>query len=230
MIGNIRTKAGGHKVFIISLDNYKNFCTLPKSVETKYRLHQMPIQQFADVLRTCLLCQKGGLWIDGTILLVRQVPDIVFELPIYNVKGIDGHFDGALRVTDSTLYQSYFISSQPKSATYSFIMECLTKYWNTNDTLIDYFLISYLAKIARDEIPACQQEYSQIPDNNRKCELLNDYLMKGQALRGEDINTFLHSDTWLYKLSWKSVYPETTKTDDATFFSYILRYLTLQSD
>lgn len=221
MISNIRKRAGLHKVVVISFDNYNLFCSVPEAVETKFRNHQMPIQQFADVLRTCLLVQRGGVWIDGTILLLSEIPEEVFTLPIYNVKDIDGNFEGALRVADSTMYQSYFISSQPHSATYSFILDCLTKYWKTNDTLIDYFLISYLAKIAREQIPSCKLEYSLVPPNNKNCELLHDFLMKRQELTKNDVKKYLESKSWILKLSWKTTYPQKTRNGEPTLFAYI---------
>lgn len=223
MLQRLRVNAGGHPVIVVTRDNWREYCVLPEVFWEKYERGLMPQQQFADILRVALLAQAGGLWVDGTMLTLETIPDIVFSLPTFSIKNINSNYFGSQLVTCSDQWQYYFIAAHPGSVTYSFILTCFEKYWTKYDTLIDYFLISYLAKVAREEIPGAKAEYKLVPDNNVQCELLNDFLCKGLPLKDSDVQRFLHSDTWLYKLTWKKPYPLKTKNGEQTLAGYILR-------
>lgn len=225
MISRLRENANGHEVVLLDKDNWNQYCNLPRHIVEKYSRGLMPNQQFADILRVALLRQNGGLWVDGTVLTLKPIPDEVFQTPIFNIKNIDKDFDGYNRVADADKYQCYFISSQPNSLTYSFLDDCFSKYWSKYDTLVDYFLISYLAKIAREDIAGCAFEYSLIPDNNYLCEILHDYLMRGEEFDPNILKSFFESDTWLYKLTWKSVYPLVSVSGKPTLASVMFNEL-----
>lgn len=222
MLERLRDNAGEHPVVVVTRKNWREHCTLPAAVCQKYERGMMPQQQFADILRVALLAQVGGLWVDATILTLRTIPDAVFSLPTFSIKNIDPNYFGNRLVTCSNQWQCYFIAAHPNSVTYSFLLTCFEKYWSHYDTLIDYFLISYLAKIAREQLPGAKREYELIPDNNLQCELLNDFLRKGLPLKSADIRHFLRSDTWLYKLTWKHQYPLKAVNGEQTLASYIL--------
>lgn len=198
--------AGGHPIHLIDLNNYEQYCSIPIELIKKYESGLMPQQQFADILRSALLSQCGGLWIDASVYVVRPIPDDIFSIPIYNVKDIKPNYYRDAVVCDSTKWEAYFISSWPNSVTYSFIFDCFIKYWNCYDTLVDYFLFSYLAKLAREELPVGSIEYNQIPPNNYDCEQLSDFLMSRPLYSDELYKKILNGDTFIYKLSWKCNY------------------------
>ncbi|MFT8638488.1 capsular polysaccharide synthesis protein [Bifidobacterium sp.] len=225
LISNTRRRASGHEVVLLTESNIQDYCDIPEFIIQKHRQGLMPVQQFADILRTSLIHQKGGLWIDATMLLLRDIPDEVFSLPIYNVKGLNPNFTGFRRVPDADLYQCYFIAGHKDSVTYSFINQCLLKYWSRYDTLIDYFLISYLFKIARESIPPCSYEFELLPNNNQNCELLNELLSKQSQDGNQDCKNLLSSETWLYKLTWKKGYPLYDSNGEATPTNTVFQHL-----
>ncbi len=222
MIAKIKANANGHPVIFISLKNYKDYCNIPDNIIRKYTQGLMPQQQFADILRSGLLAQKGGLWIDASILVTEPIPEQVFQLPIYNVKGIKPNAIRDAVSCDATQWQAYFIASQPHSVTYSFIFDCFIAYWERYNTLIDYFLFSYLAKAAREDIPGAQAEYEQVPDNNPNCELLSDYLMQPIPAIDKQFQDIFNSRNFIYKLTWKGAYPLLTKNGEPTVAAKIL--------
>lgn len=221
LISNTLKKANEFDVHLLDDRNWTQYCTIPDYIVKKYRQKTMPPQQFADILRASLLMQNGGLWIDATVLITKKIPDDIFEYDIYNIKNINHNFRGEFFVTDSTLWQGYFIEAKKNSVTYSFICDCLYKYWSEYDTLIDYFLISYLMKIARENIEAAKDEYDNIPANNNMCEILDNYLRLGTAFRVSDFKKFVTEDTWIYKLSWKHEYPLHSADGNTTLAKYI---------
>ncbi len=172
-------------------------------------------------------------------------------------------------VIDSTLWMSYLLGGHRGCVTYAFMRDCLIKYWKHYNTCVDYFLVYYIAKIARDNVPACKQEFESVPSNNYLCEMLSDameqdntcvdyflvyyiakiardnvpackqefesvpsnnYLceMLSDAMEqdqpyvpGEE-RSFLDSDTWFYKLSWRTPYPLKAKNGQPTLAHIVI--------
>ncbi len=223
MIKRVQQYANGHPVKLVSFDNFRKYCTLPDVVIGKYQSGEMPMQQFADILRAALLSENGGLWVDASVYVVRDIPEEVFRLPIYNIKRIKANEVRDAVSCDGTMWQAYFIASKPHSVTYDFIYKCFVKYWNTYDTLIDYFLMSYLAKIAREDILGAKEEYEEVPNNNYDCEQLSDYLMESKPFSADKYEKIMSSDTFIYKLTWKGEYPRRTINGMPTMAEILLR-------
>lgn len=221
LIQRIRHFSGKHEVIIVTEDNYEKYCILPSFFVDKFKEGIVTPQQFSDLLRITLLAERGGVWIDPTCYVTKSIPDEVFKLPVYHVKNILT-FNRRNVVVDATQWQSYFLAGKPGSVTYSFLRDCFVQYWRKYNTCIDYFLLFYIAKFARDNIPACRAEYDLVPTNNTLCEILNDYLSCGLSYTDSDIEKYLHGDTWLYKLTWKHPYPMVSETGSDTFASYLL--------
>lgn len=207
---SIKKHASGHKLVIISADNYRQFCDVPVDIQKKFEQGLISHQLMSDYVRVNLLNQHGGLWVDATIFACKDIPDIVFSLPVYNVKNIDDSYPLSGRVADASAWQIYFIASQPHSVTYSFISECLTSYWQEFDTPIDYYLTYYLAKIAREQLTEAKREYDQVPPNNKQVELLEPHLLNQQFMQDFSYSSFFNDSTFVYKLSWRKHYPEKT--------------------
>lgn len=229
-IKRVKALAGSHEVVVLDELKVKEYCHIPELIWEKYHSGLIVPQQFADIVRANLLAQRGGLWIDSTVLLLRRIPEEIFTLPTYSVKNISTKFKGYGLVCDADKWQCYFIESCSESATYSFISKCLNKYWIKYDTLIDYFLISYIAKIAREMIPKASEEYSFIPSNNFKCELLSDYLSCGGIDSQDCREYFFKNDTWLYKLSWKSNYPNSSAKGKTILLDYVKKVIVSEEE
>lgn len=222
LISITRRQANGHPVIIITSKNYKDYVQLPDFYLEKYAAGVITHQQFTDMLRCALLADYGGLWVDATSYITRPIPDTAFNLPIYNVKGISSDFLHKNVVVDATAWMSYLLGGQRGSVTYPFIRDCLLKYWKYYDTCVDYFLMFYIAKIAREQVPACKLEYEAVPNNNYLCEVLSDLMERGVADTQGEEKRFFDSDTWFYKLSWRANYPMKTPDGQPTLGASII--------
>lgn len=222
-IGNIRQKSNGHPVHVLDLKNYVKYITLPDFIETKYRNNTILPQHFTDIIRTVLLAKHGGLWIDATGLITRPIPNEAFDSAIYNVKDICPDFLHKNVVIDSTKWMNYLLGGQPGAVTYQFIRDCLFQYWKHYDDCIDYFLMFYIAKIGREQVPACKMEYNAVPTNNYLCEILNDAMERDMPSTQTHANKYLNSNTWFYKLSWRTPYPLETPNHCPTLSHFIFK-------
>lgn len=222
LIANIRKQSGAHPVHIITESNFADYIALPNSYLAKYRQGIITAQQFTDLVRCELLADYGGLWVDATGFITRPIPNEAFDSPIYNVKNISPDFRHRNVVIDSTLWMSYLLGGHRGCVTYAFMRDCLIKYWKHYNTCVDYFLVYYIAKIARDNVPACKQEFESVPSNNYLCEMLSDAMEQDQPYVPGEERSFLDSDTWFYKLSWRTPYPLEAKNGQPTLAHIVI--------
>lgn len=203
----MRKHAGRHPVVIIDKTNFRQYCPLPDFILRKYDQGIISVQQLTDILRVRLLSLYGGLWLDSTILLVSDIPDWVFAVPTFSVKGLNPRFFGKPLMPDATGWASYALGGMQSAFTALFIYDCLLDYWKHMDTQIDYFLIFYLASICRTDTARGKEEYDLLPDNNSECEILSAELLSEQP-RQAVLDRCVSSSTWAYKLNWKVRYAQ----------------------
>lgn len=220
---SIRRQAPDHPLIILNRQNYTQYCTFPEEIRHKFDLDLISPQLMSDYVRTTLLAQHGGLWVDATIFADKPIPELVFNLPIFNVKGIRDDYPLANRVADAKDWQVYFIASHPHSATYSFISACLTQYWLRFSTPIDYYLTYYLAKLAREKLAGAQAEYKEIPNNNMQVEMLEPYLRDCDSEMRIRSSEWRADDTFIYKLSWRTIYPACNSQGAESLSAQLLR-------
>ena len=72
-----------HRVILITEENMLQYADIPSSVLRKWKAGIIPNPNFSDILRTILLYQHGGLWIDATMLLAKPVPQYIWESPLF---------------------------------------------------------------------------------------------------------------------------------------------------
>lgn len=207
LVGRIRKMSAGRTVVILDEATIRDYCDLPDIIWEKYASGVITQQQLTDIVRCSLLASHGGLWVDSTLLLTSEIPDRVFSNDTWCIKGLNPESEGAGFVPYFSEWQSYFIASQPSSVTYRFLYEALVYYWKKMDANIDYFLLFYMSKIAREAIPAASDEYAKIPENNANCEMLAPQLFDPRPVALDDVKSFFgDSDTYVYKLSWRAKY------------------------
>ena len=55
-----------------------NYCYIPKHIIDKYKNGIIKSAHFADIIRTCLLYENGGLWIDATIFVKKDLLKMIY--------------------------------------------------------------------------------------------------------------------------------------------------------
>lgn len=74
---SIRKNANGYKVVIITEDNYQNYIQIPGYIITKFKSGKMSTTHLSDIIRVNLLYAYGGLWIDGGMLVTKEIPPLL---------------------------------------------------------------------------------------------------------------------------------------------------------
>lgn len=193
----LRQHAGSHEVVVLTLENYTYYCTIPYYIVDAYKKGKIEHAHFADIMRTCLLYEKGGCWIDATLLSTRILPDTFFTSEFYSCK-----FPPKRYFIEDGRWQNYFLCATPKSPMFQFVRMCFFEYLKRGIPFIDYFLMNYFMSIGYDRIPEIRYSVDNVPYNNQETWNLESRL--NQPCSKEEFDKILNSDTLLFKLSYKN--------------------------
>lgn len=221
MIKVVRMNCGRHPLNVLDVDAaVDRVPRLGKYVEL-YREGKIGPAHLSDIVRINLLRDYGGMWLDASVLLTSGVNDEYFKMPFWTAKGLDPDFPLEPKCVDITKFETYFLCSWKNSLLFMFAADFLDAYFNRYDTVLDYLLINHIFKIARENIAVIAEEYSVLPDNNTKCELLSS-AMDSLRLGGISENALglMDGDTQIFKLSTRAEHAGPVLGDAEHSFAY----------
>lgn len=172
---------------------------------------------FADILRTYLLYEHGGLWIDATVYLTGPLPDFIRQSELFVLQN-DRNLD-----PDGLNMTNYFMSSRGNSVIIAKMKKFLEKYWLENHFVINYFFYMHAFTLFTASSLENKKEWSEIHPfsyitvQEMEQELLDKYSKERMEV--------LCKNSPIHKLSYKKkVIAKKKKFNlDNTVLEYILR-------
>lgn len=206
-INSVRQNVKG-KLHIISYENYSSYVNIQKDIIHKHEMGLISKTHFSDIIRLELLYRYGGIWIDATVLVMKDgLPDYVYELPLFMYKvgaSIDEDY------SDPRKFSSWFMATQKGNGLIGMTCKLINFYWKMELTY-PYFLMHYLIRMVWDKY-----------DNNDKNKLIfyssNNYLLNNIINDTYDnaLWTILKEEQPIQKLSYKQKFNNIN-----TFYGYI---------
>lgn len=208
LVSRVKQFSGSHPVCVVTLENIDRYVQMPDKVRSLYCSGKICAAHFTDVLRCLLLEKYGGLWVDSTLYFHDAIPEEIFRNTIWSIKGRDLSFEFGKICIAADEWTGYCQAAQPHSLYYKFVNDFFNQYFEEFDYVFEYLTILYVMKIAREEIKAVADEYSQISINNSKCEMLWPILKsaKSNDAKLASMKELFKSQTNIYKLSYKDSY------------------------
>ena len=216
-ISSIRKHAGCHPVYLITKANYESYLKIPTHILDKLRTGQICIANFSDYLRFSLLSNYGGLWLDATIYCSKQIPEEIFQMPVFTCKSPEKNCGYISRYR----WTSFCFGGFQDGLLFRFMRDAFDAYWGKNKTAIDYLLVDYLIEMAMSQIHAVNNLLCSVPENNLRRDDLQAAM--NAALPESNFHHLIQEDTTLYKLSWRETYLEQTKDGQPTVYDYFLK-------
>lgn len=215
-IESVYKHSGGLKVVIINDHNFSQYIELPSYIIDKYNSGLIGKAHFSDILRCCLLHEYGGVWLDSTIFLTKELPSSLLELPFCSLRF---KYSGSYGSISNGLWTTYLLASDKNGYLIGCIKETLIKYWLNYDVAIDYFLLDYiLCYFLESDLKFKKYLLAQpiLGDNRFSLKkIMNDsYSVKVKY-------KLLLDTTGIYKLSHKEQY-RTSDSGQPTVYSKIL--------
>ena len=213
---SIRKFSNGHQVITITLQNYKHYVTLPGRIEKLFSEGKMSAAHFSDCLRLNLLNQRGGLWLDATILLVRDIENEVFKMPFFSVKTPEhGNYVSRCR------WAVFCIASPRQGYLIDRITYCINQYWAKWDCVVDYLFLDYIMDYFYAHDRQSREQLDAIPYNNPS---IHDLKMKLCDDYNPDIIGDLCRDNFMFKLNWR-LYSKEQLAKQNTIYKHFERLL-----
>ena len=98
-------------------------------------------------------------------------------------------------------------------------MDSLWYYWETEDELIDYFLIDYVIAAAAEYLPEVKEELENCPFTDGKVFELHQWMNRKYTDSRRDM---IRTASLFYKLYRRADYKKQTITGEQTMYGFIL--------
>lgn len=138
---------GNPKYHVIVVDslNLPEYLNIPEFVIQKRNSGTISKTHMSDIVRMGLLSQYGGLWVDATVLSTldkRSVDPSAQQFFTVKLKDTNPFFVARGR------WSGFLIGGNRFRPVAAWVYKVFLKYWESNSTLINYFLIDYVLDIA----------------------------------------------------------------------------------
>lgn len=217
-INNIRKNIPSDKcVFrLITLENCLDYVTFTDTIIRKFQEGKITLTHLSDILRAELLYRYGGMWIDATYYVAQPMQEIFLEPDsFYTLK-----YPYSIWKSDISQgrWSCNLLKAPRRNLFVRFLMESFWYYWEVNDSLVDYFLIDYVAAVAYDIFPQVHDMIEQCPQNDSAVFELQKNL--NRKFSAETYQEWLKK-TSFFKLNWRMETAEKTITQEPTFWGYL---------
>jgi len=209
----------GKTINLITSENFSEYIKLPNYIIEKVNNGIISLTHLSDIVRVSILSEKGGLWLDATILVTKPLPDFK-DIKYYTPKWrIDKNqykkyrlWYGLWKITDipkGLLTQCmgvwYSVPQNP-------IFQCLKDFWFVyweKETSVDYYWTTevFLLGNMYRSIDAVKTQILNLELNNPKCFDLAEVINKAHD---ENQLELLKRETQFFWLSRKVQYTEYT--------------------
>ena len=232
---SIKSHAGLHTVQFVSKYNFRDFISIPEYILKKLNAGIMTITHFSNIVRANLLYEYGGIWMDATILTLK---DIAFDnMPFYTLKApasksssvtlarYAGLSNPSASIHDGTNPQTsrwsgFLLAGTKHSIVFEYMRDILYAYWKDHDDQIDYVLYDYTIALGYEYIPAMKKLVDNVPCSDVEKFVMEKHL--GFEFSEEQFSQF--RQTQFHKLTWKINFSETAKDGSPTIYGYLLKH------
>lgn len=209
---SLRKHANGHPVIVLTENNLSDYVTISPRIVELYKKGRIRPAHFADILRINLIDQQGGLWLDSTLYVAKDIPEWIFELPFYSIKMPDFGF-----LVSKCRWTVFCLGGWQHAPLYCELSQMLTDYCRKKSTFITYFMLDVLIDMLYESNETIKEQIDYVPMNCKHVHELEKRLDKPF-----DSVSFAHflKDTFLFKLSWKN-FDEAIERDKDNYYNYL---------
>ena len=196
-------KASGVDYIFIDQNNIEKYITIPEHIKKKLNDGVISFTHFSDYLRIALVEKYGGMWIDITLLLSREIDKSIFDYSFYSF-----HLDSRIKqpegigqkITECKWAGFMLGSCEANNPIFTYMKESLEIYWDKYNCDIDYFLLNFLFRLAYDNNEYVRKTMDDVPINNSYLYHLSPLMNEKW---NENIWNIINKKETFYKLTQK---------------------------
>jgi hypothetical protein len=212
-IASMEKYSGEYKVVLVTGANLQNYVTFPDYITRKYRQGIIPAANFTDLIRTALLINHGGIWLDATVLLTREIPPEITGSDLF-------FFQSSLLSGEIQPCSNWFIAAGKDCLFLKKILGILYLYWRENNFLLYYFMYHISVRLILSLDGEARKDWRRIfYKNNSDPHYLQNILFDDfDPLIMDYVRRF----SFAHKLTYKFADPSLTEKA-GTFYSHLTR-------
>ena len=196
---SIRKNAPDCEFIVVTKDNLEKYLSLPSCILEKVEAKTFSLTHFSDIIRVNLLKKYGGLWLDATIFITKDIPESIFNRHYFTrkVKPVKMGCVSQARWTNGIM------ASQKDNPYIEFAVDFYNEYWKKQTALIEYFLQDYITEIAYRNFAYYRNMLDSVeensPDTFNMVNVINEPYEETAWKQLQNRNLFLY-------VSWKRKY------------------------
>lgn len=134
----------GKQLILVNNQNFTELTQMPDFILEKFQQGKISKTHLSDIIRVQLLSLYGGTWIDSTVIITKEKFNSLPDTVIFQQFSPSGQ---GVRVTVS----SWFLKFSKGNLFIRRVRDLLFDYWETENKLVDYFLLHQFIQIASKE-------------------------------------------------------------------------------
>lgn len=210
---SVKKYCKNYNIHVITKDNMYDYVNFPDEIVDKINKKIIPSAQLSDLIRTNLLVNHGGTWVDSTVLLTEELPKYIFNKQLFMF--------GWRPAADLTAVKnSWFIYAQKNNRILQTVQDLLFEFWKQENSLSEYFLWHMFTRMAFDKYPEDLENMYYVSEEMAHC--LSYTLFKQFDKTYWEYITRIST---IHKLSWHNFYSKDGKIPEDisdTFYEHII--------
>ena len=194
-IASIKKNAGSHPVVLLDQYNYKQYITLPDHIIDRFEKGHMMYAGFSDIIRTSLLYQHGGIWMDATIYMLHPLDEIVENSTFYSLRSVDDEVDSFSLLLGH--WSGFFMGCGKGNHILGLWNKLFVEYWKDEETFIDFLLIDFFLTMIYWNVEPAKKAIDDLPLSNRGKFELGLILNESR----DSVKRLPDDGTYIYKLT-----------------------------
>lgn len=191
---SIEQYCSGFEIIRIDARNMYDYAPIPEHIKQRLAQGRIPYAHFTDVLRTAILVEQGGIWMDATVLLTAPIQEQILTEPLFMFQN-----PRPFKLPHAT--SNWFIVSAKAHPLMKRQLELLSAFWQRERGLIDYFnyyILFYILITENEQAGAYFERMLYIPVSDSRIfqTLMSRPLSEKQRHQVCDL-------TPIHKLNWK---------------------------
>ena len=150
----------GYTLHVVTEQNISDFVRYPDFVMDKLRDRSLSKIHFSDLTRAALLYLYGGIWLDSTCLLSKDIPLDILNSELFMFQANKLPFTESYPPIKSSSW--FIVAKENENYLLSRLLQILLSYWQSNNRVIHYYLfhLSLAALVDTDE--KCRKTWEEM--------------------------------------------------------------------
>lgn len=206
-----------YRLQVLTAENIAQFVELPEHIWVKYKNGTITFTHFSDIVRTALLVQRGGIWLDATVLLTGTLPTKWTEADLF-------FFQKSVLNATPHAGSSWMLAARKGNPVLQRVLELLGEYWRRENKLRDYYLFHLFLFLVLTKNEQGQKALHSVPYiSNVNAHVLQFRLFEEYS---DSAWRYITENSPIHKLTWKFNHNEPLDKK-GTYYDYILHHLHL---